>query len=611
MRLPLLLHVVAYLLLMLLSAAICQHLLYQQLRSEAALQSNNLAAFLRYSIGRYQTLPARLAESPLLQQQLDSNPSQLNAYLAELQQSAAVADLYLLDTQGKVLAASNYRSAYSYVGRDFAFRPYVRVALAGQPGFYYALGHTSGMRGVYYSAPVFDSQQRVRGALALKVDLEPLELQQQQIAGLSGSHFLVSGHSNEIFLSDVADWRLHKLDAQPLSASERQRYLTRTLAPLSYQQSRALLTPWQQIWQLPLAGRLQPFLSVSQPLDEFGWQLRVLIPARDINHQLLAALTLMSLLYLSALLGWRLQRERRKRQLLLVNQKQQLEQRVLSRTAELADSNARLLQQIAQREQTETALARTEQELVQAARLATIGNLSASLNHELNQPLTALSSYCQTTRKLLDKQLFSEADKNLQTMQQLISRLGNIVAQFKDFSRKSAGRSQPVALGELVQAALVLVQHQLERQQVQLDWQPPAEEVVVSGDPIQLEQVLVNLLTNALQAMQQQSAPRLQLQLSGEQQQAVLLLRDSGPGIEPHHLGKIFEAFFTTKQRDGLGLGLSISQRIVQSFGGSLTVRNHPQGGAEFTLRLPLLPAALQAGPVLPSRETAQPGIFE
>ena len=98
MRLPLLLHVVAYLLLMLLSAAICQHLLYQQLRSEAALQSNNLAAFLRYSIGRYQTLPARLAESQLLQQQLDSNPDQLSAYLAELQQSAAVADLYLLDT---------------------------------------------------------------------------------------------------------------------------------------------------------------------------------------------------------------------------------------------------------------------------------------------------------------------------------------------------------------------------------------------------------------------------------------------------------------------------------------------------------------------------------
>lgn len=145
-----------YLLLMLFTASVCQHWLNQQLLEKASQQSSNLAAFLRYSIGRYATLPAQLANSPQLQQ--DSNT--LNPWLQQLQQSAQVADLYLMDAAGIVRAASNWQSSQSYVGRDFAFRPYFQAAQAGKAGFYYALGHTSGMRGVYYSAPVATSSGR-------------------------------------------------------------------------------------------------------------------------------------------------------------------------------------------------------------------------------------------------------------------------------------------------------------------------------------------------------------------------------------------------------------------------------------------------------------------
>ncbi len=584
-----------YLLLLLLTAAACQHWIYQDLRAQAISQSNNLAAFLRYSIGRHATLPAKLGQSPLLQQWLaQSDIAALNQYLAELQQSAGVADLYLVGNDGLVLASSNSQDATSYVGRDFGFRPYVQAALAGKAGFYYALGHTSGMRGVYYSAPLrqdtTDPASPVRAVLVAKVDLEPLELQQQQIAGLKGSHFIVTGQSNEIFLSDVPEWRLTKLDNAALSAAEQPRYLTKAITPLGQTERRALLTPWQQLWQMPLGANRQNYLAQSQQLSEFGWQLTVLTPATDAYQQLSTALLLATLLFVILLLGWRLQRERQKRTAQLELHARQLEQRVIARTADLAASNQQLVAQIQQREQTETALAHTEQELVQAAKLATIGSLSASLNHELNQPLTALSSYSQTTAKMLDKAMYSEAQQNLQAMQQLIARLSNIVAQFKDFSRKSAGKNQPVDVNKLVLDAVGLVHHQCQRQGVKVRLQLPDLAPQVLGDPIQLEQVLVNLLTNALQAMQQQTDAAMAVAVKTTAGQVQILLKDQGPGIEPHHLERIFEAFFTTKQRDGLGLGLSISQRIIQSFAGKLEVRNHPQGGAEFCVTLPLLP---------------------
>lgn len=584
-----------YLLLLLLTASACQHWIYQDLRAEAAGQSNNLAAFLRHSIGRHANLPAQLSRSPLLQQWLaQQDIPALNRYLAELQQSAGVADLYLVSTAGIVLASSNSADAASYVGRDFGFRPYVQAALQRQQGFYYALGHTSGMRGVYYSAPMLQdgavADSPVLAVLVVKVDLEPLELQQQQIAGLAGSHFIVTGQSQEIFLSDVPAWRLTKLDSQPLSATEQQRYLTKNITALQQSQRRALLTPWQQLWRMPLAGDQRNFLAQSQDLTEFGWQLTVLTPATDAYQQLSTALLLTTLLFVILLLGWRLQRERQKRAAQLEQHARQLEQRVIARTADLAASNQQLVAQIRQREQTETALAQTEQELVQAAKLATIGSLSASLNHELNQPLTALSSYSQTTAKMLDKAMYSEAQQNLQAMQQLIARLSNIVAQFKDFSRKSAGKNQPVDINKLVLDAVGLVHHQCQRQGVKVRLQLPEAPPQVLGDPIQLEQVLVNLLTNALQAMQQQTDAALAVAVKTTADQVQILLKDQGPGIEPHHLERIFEAFFTTKQRDGLGLGLSISQRIIQSFAGKLEVRNHPQGGAEFCVTLPLLP---------------------
>lgn len=577
-----------YLLVLLLAASAAQHWNYRQLAVKAQHQSDNLAAFIRYEIGRYADLPKQIANSGLLQsllQELPDSADQLNQYLFQLQRSADVADLYLVNPSGIVIASSNANGRIYYLGRDFGFRPYVQDALAGQDAQYYALGHTSERRGYYYSVPVRIKGQ-ILAVMVAKVDLEPIEQHQQQIAGLADSHFMVTGQSDEVFLSDVPEWRLTSLTGKPLSAQEQQRYITQAIEPMHYAVSSALLAPAYPLWRLPIENKTLSFLPYQRTLPEFGWTLTVLASPAPQQSALWSALLLVTLVYSSALLAIWVRRERKKRHLQLLQHNQQLEQRVIARTKDLAETNRQLIRQIERREQTESELAQTEQHLVQTAKLATIGALSASLNHELNQPLTALQSYAQTTEKLIDKGYLDDAKTNIQAMRQLMQRLSVIVAQFKDFSRKSSGKNQLVQVNKLVLDALGIVKHQCQQQGVKVRLQLPEQSPLVLADSIQLEQVLVNILTNGVQAMAGQADAAFHIAVRTQALQVSIHIRDQGPGIEPHHLERIFEAFFSTKQRDGLGLGLSISQRIVQSFGGQLEVRNAPQGGAEFIIVL-------------------------
>ncbi|MBY0417035.1 MAG: GHKL domain-containing protein [Pararheinheimera sp.] len=577
-----------YLLVLILAASAAQHWNYRQLMEKAQHQSDNLAAFIRYEIGRYADLPKQIASSDLLQSLLLDLPGsvdQLNQYLFQLQRSADVADLYLVNPAGIVIASSNAKGQIYYLGRDFGFRPYVQDALAGQEAQYYALGHTSERRGYYYSVPVRIKGQ-ILAVMVAKVDLEPIEQHQQQIAGLADSHFMVTGQSDEVFLSDVPEWRLTSLTGKPLTASEQQRYITQAIEPMHYSVGSALLAPAYPLWRLSIEDKTLSFLPYQRILPEFGWTLTVLASPAPQQSTLWSALLLVTLVYSSALLAIWVRRERNKRHLQLLQHNQQLEQRVIARTKDLAETNRQLIRQIERREQTETELAQTEQHLVQTAKLATIGALSASLNHELNQPLTALQSYAQTTEKLIDKGYLVDAKTNIQAMRQLMQRLSVIVAQFKDFSRKSSGKNQLVQVNKLVLDALGIVKHQCQQQGVKVRLQLPDQSPLVLADSIQLEQVLVNILTNGVQAMAGQEDAAFHIAVRTQAQQVSIHIRDQGPGIEPHHLERIFEAFFSTKQRDGLGLGLSISQRIVQSFGGQLEVRNAPQGGAEFIIVL-------------------------
>lgn len=257
-----------------------------------------------------------------------------------------------------------------------------------------------------------------------------------------------------------------------------------------------------------------------------------------------------------------------------------LEHRVRERTQALLGANVLLRTEIEQHRH-------TQDELVQTAKLAVLGELSAGINHELNQPMTAIRAYADNAQQFLSLDRTERVQENLQEIAGLTERMANIIAPLKVFSRKSSGQAEPVSLKEVRKGAMSILYGQLQSEQVAVEWPERFDELLVMGDMVRLEQVMVNLLSNAIQAMKDCSDKRIEIGCQVDGDQVCLSIRDHGPGIDPGELSKVFEPFFTTKSAgEGLGLGLSISHRIVDSLGGRLIAANYPSGGACFRLSL-------------------------
>jgi len=283
--------------------------------------------------------------------------------------------------------------------------------------------------------------------------------------------------------------------------------------------------------------------------------------------------------------------ERKEHEAALQQAYDQLELRVAERTSDLLDSNRRLTREIEEHRRTERELSLARDELIQAAKLAAIGQLSAGINHELNQPLTAIRFYAGNARAFLDKSRVDEVRENLVHIDGLTERMARIITQLKLFARKSSGKPVAVSLTAVIEGALTLLAPRLQREHVAVIRHLPPDEVYCMGDMVRLEQVLVNLISNALQAMEGRSEPRLDISVSLDAGQVRAAVRDRGPGIPEADLAQIFDPFFTTKEvGEGLGLGLSISMRIIEELGGTMHAQNHPDGGAVFTIVLTAAP---------------------
>ena len=294
-------------------------------------------------------------------------------------------------------------------------------------------------------------------------------------------------------------------------------------------------------------------------------------------------------------IGWQRLRLRREREAFaqrerntLARVRDELEVSVERRTRDLVASNQRLSDEIEERRRAEANLRQTQDELIQAAKLAVLGQLAAGINHELNQPLAAIRAYAENARRFIALARHDKADANLEQIVELTERMADISAQLRQFSRKSSERQETISVQACIDYALRLFQSRLREGNISIiqDW--PDETLWVKGDLVRLEQVLVNLIGNALQAMKGVPDPQLTLGAHTHQQQVVISVTDNGPGIPEEHLGHIFEPFFTTKAPgSGLGLGLSISSRIMDDLGGKLQAANQPEGGACFTITLP------------------------
>lgn len=270
---------------------------------------------------------------------------------------------------------------------------------------------------------------------------------------------------------------------------------------------------------------------------------------------------------------------------------QQLERRVARRTRELNQSNAHLQQEVEERRRAEQALHQTHEELVQAEKLAALGQLSAGLVHEISQPVSAIQTYLASTQVFAERGEQAQTRANLSEIDGLIRRVSAIVTHLKTFASKSHGDVRQIALNPVIEHALLVVGPGLKKADVTLAWDAPSPSPLVNADEIKLEQVLINLLRNAIDATQLTHLGRpahIAIRLSHTPDQVCIVISDNGAGIDAADLPRVFEPFFTTKAPGkGMGLGLSVSLGIVEDLGGQLTASPNTDHGTSFQLTLP------------------------
>ncbi|MBD3764056.1 MAG: sensor histidine kinase [Rhodobacterales bacterium] len=554
-------------------------------------------------LARFQVLPALLADDARLRATLSppADPDRIaatNRWLEETTGTAQSSDIYVMRADGLTVAASNHARPDSFVGQNFAFRPYFTQAMAGGRGEFYALGTTSGVRGYYYSAPVRGTDGRIAGVVAVKVGLDDIEAGWRD----RGYHILVTDPQGVVFLSSEPAWLysgLLPLTPDRLAASRAvRRYADRPLGELAVdrrqEQGEALIA-------LTGAEGAQEYLELTQTMPQAGWTVHVLQDTAYLRGQArlaVAAFVLLLGVALSVgLILWQRRARLAERIALQTAAQAELEARVAARTADLARVNAQLEREIAGHRATESALRRTQRDLVQAGKLAALGQMSAALSHEINQPLAAARNYADSAMILIDRGDTARARENVGQILSLIDRMATIARHLRHVARKPDQPLQDLSLPAVLDEALTIVRPRLDQAQARLTIDLPAGLPAVRGGAVRLSQVLVNVLTNAADAVQ--DLPRRDISVTAriEGDHVVLSVADTGPGVPAAIAERIFDPFFTTKRVGaGLGLGLSISYNILKDFGGDLRLATAPGGGAEFQLWLrPSAPAAMAA----------------
>ncbi len=561
--------------------------LAEQNRQTLDLYVANLLGTLR----RYEELPQILGGLPVLRQALQQPGDPLlqkiaNEALADIRRRTGADVIYLLQPDGTTQVASNWAQADSFVHRNFAFRPYYREAMQGRLARFFGLGTTPIKRGYYFASAVKEGS-RIIGVLVVKVDLEHIE----RLWGNSPEQLLVIDNYGVVILSSREDWRFHA--SRPLSAAERDEIHANIPYPV----------------QDPKPLRLQQsaWLSQSRTLPETGWTVSIYAPRTLIERPvrsvlLIGGATLLALLLLLTLLTLS-RRHYLDRIALEAEAKRQLEERVLERTRELENANAQLQQEVHEREQAQRELMRAQDEVVQAGKLTALGTMSASISHELNQPLAAIRSYADNARVLLDHQRTEDARGNLEQISDLTTRMASIIAHLKAYARGARRAPENVQLQPAIEDALSMVASRRRAMNVELLRDVPDAPLWVQAGETRLRQILGNLLTNALDALAEKAPPRRLWVIASQDQHGVTLtLRDNGPGFSEDALAHAHEPFFTTKTTaKGLGLGLAICDNLLRALGGRLEMGNHLEGGA--VVRLHLLPGVPGVA-AMPQEET-------
>ncbi len=520
-----------------------------------ALYSGNLLAELRQNA----IVPQLLARDPALIEALTRSDYSLSTQrLISFVEEIGAASLMLYDIDGRTVAATDRNR----LGAAHRMEPYFVDALRSNSTVFSVIPRDTGGYRFFYSRRIQEGGSTL-GVIAAEVDLQRFE---RAWAGISDA-VIVTDSTNAIIMATEPRWRgLTEAEAlsneTPQSAIERAIKATAdwtALPPDAYLQGEAVMR---------LSSRI-PFR---------GWRITSYTTYASVREKVngVLALEVMGFAILLALTFYALSRRTAGRAALIQRE-----------SAELRALNVALQREIAERKRVQQTLAVAEQTLEQSSKLAALGEMSAAVSHELNQPLAAMKTYLAGARLLMRRNRLDEALSSFGRIDDLIERMGAITKQLKSYARKGQQTFSPFDMGDALASSLSMMEPQLRQRQVQINRILPDVPVTVMGDRMRVEQVLVNLLRNALDATKSERNPTVEIILSAGET-ATLTVRDNGPGIED--LDALFEPFYTTKQPgDGVGLGLAISSGIVNDLGGRLTARNGQNGGAVFEMQLPIV----------------------
>lgn len=565
--------------------------LTRNVMAEASLQAGSAlrlaTAALSGHLSRFEPLPALIADhddmKALALSPNDPNlRAEANLYLKTINALLKSSDIYVMTMDGNTIAASNFDQPTSFVGENFSYRPYFQEAAEGRQSRFYALGTTSAKRGYYFASPI-EAAGAVRGVIVFKVDIEGIESSWQ-----GGQYkILVTDPEGIVFMSGNPAWLYTSL--LPLTADRRERTSgSRRYSDANLRELPVTSTSDGQTTLLTVRSTTgaQEYLSLDHFMADAGWTVTVLLETGSLHAQARTALVAILLFLCLSTLGLSVVVQRRarlrERMLMQIEAQSELERRVQERTSDLARVNSQLRQ--------------TQADLVQAGKLAVLGQMSAALSHEFNQPLAAAKAYADSATLLIERDRIREAQDNLGRISKLIDRMASISRHLRNFARKPNEKLSAVSLADVVEDTLEIIASRLSSAQaeLQVDVDPALPKVL--GGSVRLQQVLVNILTNACDAVEGLPDRHIDLRAFTKGKWVVLEIEDRGPGVPAAITERIFDPFFSTKGvGKGLGLGLSISYNIIKDFGGTLSVGPREGGGALFRIELAAAEASREA----------------
>lgn len=564
----------------------------RDVEDQARVNAGLKVAFLRAVLERPRSLPLLLAEDQqvldALSLKTEAAVTRLDDKLERLVEATGVSVLYVTNAEGPAIASSNWREPTSFVGVDYSFREYFKSSISVGTAEHFALGSVSKRPGLYVSRRVGPPEAPL-GVVVVKAEFDQLESDWRETSRAA----FVTDRRGVVLISSIPSWRFMTLstllpgDVEDIRASLQ--FGNAPLAALPFNHAEPLSPGLMQVRAVLPGDVPANYLYISLPIPTTTWQLNYLVPvdaaiASTVREfRLVVLAVLVPFFAVCGFVLWRRQAGALRLARVQANQLE-LERRVDERTTDLLRARDRLEAEINGHKETEGRLQIVQQELVAANRLAILGQVAAGVAHEINQPVATIRAFAENAVVFLERKQAHSVQENLSSIAALTVRIGTITDELKAFARKGRTAPEPVVLRDVIDGAVVLLRSRFAGRLDALKVKPLPADFIVKGNRIRLEQVLINLFQNALEALDNVVDAKVEVSARADSGEIIVTVEDNGPGIPAEIRPVLFTPFSTSKEK-GLGLGLVISRDIISDYGGRLLV-DSSERGTKFTIHL-------------------------